>query len=87
MNRKKDYRLLFIIPNIVASSILMVYYVLMKPNLFPANIIPSYFFGVIAALVTMYVFHPNKHRKSLFKLLNWIMLFVTVVLIFLYFIR
>jgi hypothetical protein len=59
MKNEKRAKLLFIVPNIILSVILMVFYFIKNEPNFPYSIIPSYFLSVIGAIFVMYVIHPS----------------------------
>ncbi len=78
-------KLLFIVPNIVLSIILMVFYFINNEPGFPYSLIPSYFFGVIAAIFSMYVIHPKvksgAYNRKLIKKFNLAVLILTILIV------
>jgi 4-hydroxybenzoate polyprenyltransferase len=84
-NKENKKKLLFIVPNIILSVILMVFYFTNNEPGFPYSIIPSYFFGVIAAIFTMYVVHPRvkagKYNRRSFRVFNIAILLLSVLII------
>lgn len=84
-NYEKKRKLFFIVPNIVLSVILMVFYFINNEPGFPYSLIPSYFFGVIAAIISMYIIHPKvksgtyKHKS--FRMFNLAILLLTIIII------
>ena len=80
--KKKDRDLLFIILNILVSVPLMIYYVIEKPEQFPATIILGYFFSVIGAIWVKYKFKPSKNKKKILKIFTGIIVVITIGLIY-----
>lgn len=77
-------KLLFIIPNIVLSVLLMVFYFINNEPGFPYSLIPSYFFGVMAAIFTMFIIHPKVKSSTYgyksFRIFNLVILLITILI-------
>ena len=80
--KKKDKDLLFIISNVLVSVPLMIYYIIDKPEQFPATIIPGYFFSVIGAIWVKYRFKPSKNKKKILKIFTVIIVVITIGLVY-----
>lgn len=81
---EKKRKLLFIIPNIVLSVLLMVFYFINNEPGFPYSLIPSYFFGVMAAIFTMFIIHPKvksgTYGHKSFRIFNLVILLITILI-------
>ncbi|MFV0289915.1 MAG: hypothetical protein ACK5IJ_03330 [Mangrovibacterium sp.] len=91
MKKSTKKELLFIVPNIMLSTLLMIFYCITQRTDFPFNLIPSYFFSILAAILSMYYIHPwltrNKENnkdhenKKMLKIFSIVMLIFTVILL------
>jgi hypothetical protein len=83
IKNEKRAKLLFIVPNIILSVILLVFYFINNEPNFPYSIIPSYFCGVIAAIIGIYVIHPSVKPGVYYSKSIKISVIVILLLIFL----
>lgn len=81
---EKKKKLFFIIPNILISVVLMIFYFVKRDTGFPYSLIPSYFFGVLAAIFSMYYIHPKvkegKNQSKFLRIYSIIILILTIII-------